>query len=259
MNTTSDKPAADVSRPAQLRAVRSVSRTVPTMPTSAGTARASSTIKSRARVRNLGEVFTGDTQVQAMLDLVAEQANSPSSRFLEPACGNGNFLVAVLERKLAYAHSHYKKLRKKRNETREDFEGRRQDEYEFLVFIAVSSIYGIDISAENIAQAHERLNAHIIENYYLSPRNALHPHDGLLPSLVKVLETNIVVGDTLNDTASIVLTEYSFPGTDIAKARFGFTTTARQFCYQDLLDAAQKSKNAKPVKTARARHFREVA
>lgn len=224
----------------------------------ATSSRAKPQIKSRARVRELGEVFTGDTQVQAMLDLVAPVASDPTSRFLEPTCGNGNFLVAILDRKMRTADEHFRKVRKTKSETKEDFEGRRQDEYEFLVFAAVSSIYGIDISQENVDQARERMRVHVIENYEKSPRNALRPHAGFLEAIEHVLETNIVVGDALNGGDEIFFTEYSFPGSDFTKKYFALKTTERKFQFSTIVASSSKNQRVKPVDTRRAHHFRAV-
>ena len=65
-------------------------------------------IKSKTRVEERGEVFTAEREVNAMLDLVSTECLRPDSRFLEPACGNGNFLVAILERKLAELRRKYR-------------------------------------------------------------------------------------------------------------------------------------------------------
>ena len=66
-------------------------------------------IKSKKRVRNNGEVFTNEREVNAMLDLVKQETERIDSRFLEPACGNGNFLIEILRRKLEVVKSRYKK------------------------------------------------------------------------------------------------------------------------------------------------------
>ena len=65
-------------------------------------------VKSRQRVADHGEVFTAEREVKAMCDLVKQETERIESRFLEPACGNGNFLVEVLRRKLAAAKSRYR-------------------------------------------------------------------------------------------------------------------------------------------------------
>ena len=69
----------------------------------------SSHIKSKERVAQRGEVFTAEREVNAMLDLVENECLRPDSRFLEPACGDGNFLAVILKRKLAELRRKYKK------------------------------------------------------------------------------------------------------------------------------------------------------
>jgi len=87
-------------------------------------------IKSKKRVADHGEVFTHQREVNAMLDLVKTETERIDSRFLEPACGSGNFLVEILQRKLTVVEQKYAK---------------NQIEYEKYAIIAISSIYGIDI------------------------------------------------------------------------------------------------------------------
>ena len=87
-------------------------------------------VKSKKRVTDHGEVFTNQREVNAMLDLVKHETERIDSRFLEPACGNGNFLAEVLRRKLTVVDSRYSKS---------------QVEWERYSVIAVSSIYGVDI------------------------------------------------------------------------------------------------------------------
>ena len=66
-------------------------------------------IKSKDRVTNFGEVNTSNMQVNSMLDLVKQETERIESRFLEPACGDGNFLIEVLERKCAVLVKNFKK------------------------------------------------------------------------------------------------------------------------------------------------------
>ena len=91
-------------------------------------------VKSKQRVADHGEVFTSEREVNAMLDLVKQETERIDSRFLEPACGNGNFLVEVLRRKLDQVDKRY---------------SRSQSEWERYAIIAVSSIYGVDILEDN--------------------------------------------------------------------------------------------------------------
>ena len=97
---------------------------------------------SKKRVADHGEVLTGTREVNAMLDLVKQETERIDSRFLEPACGNGNFLAPILERKLAAVEKRY---------------GKSQLDFERYAVLAVSSVYGIDILSDNVSQCRERL------------------------------------------------------------------------------------------------------
>ena len=99
-------------------------------------------VKSKKRVSDHGEVFTNEREVNAMLDLVKQETERIDSRFLEPACGNGNFLAEVLRRKLNEVNSRYKKS---------------QIEWEKNGMIAAGSIYGVDILEDNAEECRERL------------------------------------------------------------------------------------------------------
>ncbi len=98
--------------------------------------------KSKTRVREHGEVYTAEREVKAMCDLVDNMCQDYSKRFLEPACGNGNFLAEILTRKLANIKKNYRR-------SSYDFE-------RFSVF-AVSSLYGVDILQDNVAECRNRL------------------------------------------------------------------------------------------------------
>lgn len=89
-----------------------------------------------------GEVFTAEREVKAMCDLVKQETARIDSRFLEPACGTGNFLTEILARKLSVVKSEY---------------GRSPLEYEKYSLLAVSSLYGVDIMADNVETCRERL------------------------------------------------------------------------------------------------------
>ena len=91
-------------------------------------------IKSKKRVADHGEVFTAEREVNAMLDLVKPETERIDSRFLEPACGDGNFLAEILRRKLKEVRRKYRKS---------------PFDYERNAFLAVSSIYGVDLMMDN--------------------------------------------------------------------------------------------------------------
>jgi hypothetical protein len=193
-------------------------------------------IKSRDRVRDLAEVFTAEREVNAMLDLVKDVSYDPKSRFLEPACGNGNFLVEILSRKL-------KRVREgvtKRSS---------QADFEFSTLIALSSIYGIDISDENTEEAKARLKA-LIVGHYSSGRNTWRPREGFYSSVDHILDTNIILGDSLNGAEKIVFVEYSAP----ARHRFAQV----HYRLSDLEFAAQFAGRAKPVRIVGARKYWEL-
>lgn len=107
-------------------------------------------IKSKTRVSDHGEVFTNEREVNAMLDLVSNMTDQIESKFLEPACGNGNFLAEVLNRKLSKVTRLYKKS---------------QFEWERNAVIAVSSLYGVDILDDNAQECRDRLLGIFIDWY----------------------------------------------------------------------------------------------
>jgi len=135
-----------------------------------------SLIKSRKRVADHGEVFTPAWMVDAMLDLVKDETERIDSRFLEPACGSGNFLVRVLQRKLAAVELKY---------SRSDFERRH------YALLALMCIYGIELLADNIAEC--RTNLLDIFADYLN----IDESDDLYRAASGVLATNLVHGDAL--------------------------------------------------------------
>ena len=98
--------------------------------------------KSKLRVADHGEVFTAEREVNAMLDLVKQETERIDSRFLEPACGTGNFLAEILRRKLNVVKSRY---------------GKHRPDYERYGVIAITSIYGVDILPDNVLECRNRL------------------------------------------------------------------------------------------------------
>ena len=99
-------------------------------------------IKSKKRVASRGEVFTAEREVKAMCDLVKDETERIDSRFLEPACGDGNFLAEILTRKLNVVTKKYKK---------------NLSDWEKYSLLAVSSLYGIDIMSDNAQECRKRL------------------------------------------------------------------------------------------------------
>ena len=101
-----------------------------------------SLIKSKKRVADHGEVFTPPWMVEAMLNLVKDETERIDSRFLEPACGSGNFLVRVLQRKLAAVEIKF---------------GKSEFEKRHYALLALMCIYGIELLADNIAECRANL------------------------------------------------------------------------------------------------------
>src|ERR1700686_1901995 len=99
-------------------------------------------VRTKKRVADHGEVLTGQREVNAMLDLVKHETERIDSRFLEPACGDGNFLSAILDRKVAVVEKRY---------------GKSQLDFERNPVLAVSSMYGIDILPDNVRDCRQRL------------------------------------------------------------------------------------------------------
>ena len=169
-------------------------------------------IKSKERVRERGEVFTAAREVNAMLDLVKDETENIDSTFFEPACGDGNFLDEVLRRKLAVCKKRY---------------GKSAADYEKMSFLACTTLYGVDIMADNVKRCRERLfetweDSFGRANTPGSPRSDFH--DRVSAAVRKVFEKNILLGNALsmkrvdekgNDLDEpIVFTEWKFPWID---------------------------------------------
>ena len=137
-------------------------------------------IKSKKRVKDHGEVFTQEREVNAMLDLVKNETERIESRFLEPACGNGNFLAPIVERKLALVKKKY---------------GSSQAEFERNAFLAISSIYGVELLQDNVEACIERLYNVLHETYAKLYKNKCKAE--FSKSIRFVLKRNILQGDAL--------------------------------------------------------------
>jgi hypothetical protein len=166
-------------------------------------------IKSKQRVADHGEVFTPAWLVEAMLDLVKDETERIDSRFLEPACGSGNFLVRILQRKLAAVELKFGKS---------DFEKRH------YALLAVMCTYGIELLEDNIAEC--RANLLEVLTDYLK----LKESDELYRAAFYVLSQNLIHGDALkmrtSDDQPITFAEWGYLG----KGKF----QRRDFCLIDL-------------------------
>lgn len=165
----------------------------------------SSQINSRQRVADYGEVFTAEREVKAMCDLVANECLRPDSRFLEPACGDGNFLAEILRRKLAELNRKY---------------GKSPRDYEKMSIVAIGSLYGVDILSDNVQACRERLFAIWNEQYSATCR--AEASDEVRRAAQFIIQRNIINGNALtlmqvdsegNDTsAPIIFSEWTLIG-----------------------------------------------
>ncbi|MDB4673886.1 SAM-dependent DNA methyltransferase [Flavobacteriaceae bacterium] len=167
-------------------------------------------IKSKERVSDHGEVFTSEREVNNMLDLVKQETERLDSRFLEPACGDGNFLIKVLERKINVLLSRYKK---------------KQYEFEKNSVVVISSIYGIDILEDNVEETQNRLF-----NYFKSVYSKTFKGDEnqeLLCIIKYILSKNIIHGDALSlrkvdSDEPVTFCEWSLVNNSIKRRDFTF-------------------------------------
>ena len=164
-------------------------------------------VKSKKRVADHGEVFTNEREVNAMLDLVKHETERIDSRFLEPACGNGNFLAEVLRRKLKVVDQRY---------------GNNQMDWERYAVIAVSSIYGVDILEDNAKECRERLYT-IFDDFYTVLFKEKCKEE-CRRSIRFLFDRNILWGDALDFTnpstkQPIVFSEWSAVNGSMLKRR----------------------------------------
>lgn len=157
-----------------------------------------SIIKSRSRVREKGEVFTQPREVNNILALTQATSNR-YWRFLEPACGNGNFLEAILRQRL--------------ERLKDDEMEWHPKNREFSVLKVLSTIYGVDIAEDNIEECKKRLRGVVFD--YLPEKTTKE----FLFALNEILRTNLIVGDMLKGKEKIFFVEYSTPAKGFLKRR----------------------------------------
>lgn len=207
-------------------------------------------VKSKQRVADHGEVLTGKREVNAMLDLVKSETERIDSRFLEPACGPGNFLTEILERKLRVVEARYSKS---------------QLDYERYAILAVSSIYGIDILEDNVHQCRQRLFGIFDQCYLRLFKNKTN--DNCRESVRFILDRNIIWGDALDlktkkePRVPIVFSEWSPLNGSMLKRRDYFLSFLLDKQHQLTLfnDENQEVNLNEPVKEYPPTHFLEIA
>ena len=179
-------------------------------------------VKARQRVVDHGEVFTAEREVKAMCDLVKQETERIESRFLEPACGNGNFLAEVLSRKLAVVKSRY---------------GKSPYDYERYSVLAVTSLYGVDILADNAEECRKRLFDIWNQGYSANVKD--QASEGCRAAVRFILSKNILCGDALTmlqaDGSPVVFAEWSFVT--------GGQVKRRDFALNELLSGHEEQMN----------------
>ena len=167
-------------------------------------------IKDKSRVSNFGEVLTSKREVLDMLNLVNTETSRLDSRFLEPACGDGNFLTEVLNFKLNVLEKNYSK---------------NQYEFEKFSIQIFTSIYGIDILEDNIISARERLFNQYFDLYNKKFKSNINQK--LLDCIKYILKLNLVHADALSlkkvkNHKFIIFSEWSLVNDKIKRRDFEF-------------------------------------
>ena len=184
-------------------------------------------VKSKKRVADHGEVFTNPREVNAMLDLVKDETLRIDSRFLEPACGDGNFLIEILRRKMSVVGQRY-----------------AGTEWKKYALQAVASIYGIELLPDNAEQCRQRLYDFVVATCHGTSEETRHgtslQDDEFLQNIHYLLQHNIVQGDALTYTAAdgkpIVFSEWTFVGDKVQRRDFQFDFLVRKEHQYSLFD-----------------------
>lgn len=167
-------------------------------------------LKSRDRVVKFGEVNTSEEEVNAMLDLVKQETERLDARFLEPACGDGNFLSGVLDRKLSLLGKRF---------------NNNQYEFEKNSVVVIGSIYGLDILKDNVRAARKRLLKSYMSAYQKVPKEGIN--NDLIKTIRFILRKNIIHGNALTlkkiDTDKpIVFCEWALVNNKVKRRDFTF-------------------------------------
>lgn len=215
----------------------------------------SNSIKSKQRVADHGEVFTSEREVSAMLHLVKDETERIDSRFLEPACGTGNFLAPIFEKKIEVVRNKYAKS---------------QLEFERYAIIATGSIYGVDILEDNVKHCQGRLFTIFNDTYTTLYKNK--SNDSYREAIRFIISRNILWGDALTlktvdeHSAPIVFSEWSIvQGSMIKRRDYTFaellhdhTKNPTLFSQVIISDIGEPQFHPRPVKEYPLSHFLEL-
>lgn len=178
-------------------------------------------VKSKERVVQHSEVFTNEREVNAMLDLVKQETERIESRFLEPACGTGNFLAEILKRKLEAVTKMYKK---------------NPFDWELYSIVALSSSYGVDIQEDNVQECRERLLDIWKKTYKKATK--VEPDEDLIKTAKHILKHNILCGDALtmlrNNGSPIIFAQWDLV--------IGSKIQRRDYRLDELIEGQEKVK-----------------
>lgn len=198
-------------------------------------------VKSKQRVTDHGEVFTAEREVNAMLDLVKQETERIDSRFLEPACGDGNFLAEILRRKLAVVKRKYKKS---------------PIDYEKYAVLAATSIYGVDLLQDNVDACRQRMFAIWDKEYQTVLKKEVN--EDCREAVRFIFSRNIVCGNALSlkkvDTHGkdinepIVFSEWAFvTGFNLQRSDYTFDRLLEgDVAGRDLYGKKKPTKTQKP-------------
>ena len=205
----------------------------------------STQVKSKKRVADHGEVFTNPREVNAMLDLVKDESERIDSRFLEPACGDGNFLIEILRRKMNTVATRY---------------SRSTSEFQKYTLQAISSVYGIELLPDNAEQCRNRLFEYIVETF---PETSQKTYDGFHKNIRYLLNRNIVQGDALTYTAAdgkpIVFSEWTFIGDKVQRRDFQFDFLVKKEHQYSLFDEQGEAQHFdEPVREFPLVHYTKI-
>jgi len=206
-------------------------------------------IKEKSRVSNFGEVLTSKREVLDMLNLVSSETLRLDSRFLEPACGDGNFLIEVLNFKLKILEKNYSK---------------NQYEFEKFSIQIFTSIYGIDILEDNIISARKRLFNQYFDLYNNKFKSSINIK--FLECIKYILELNLVRGDALSfkevkNNKFIVFSEWSLVNDRIKRRDFEFKTLIEYSPFEKgtlFSDLGEEVIIPSPVKDYPLVHFMDI-
>tara|TARA_Y100001970_G_scaffold98028_1_gene123238 strand:- start:1452 stop:2123 length:672 start_codon:yes stop_codon:yes gene_type:complete len=206
-------------------------------------------IKNKSRVANFGEVLTSKREVLDMLNLVNTESLRLDSRFLEPACGDGNFLTEVLNFKLNILEKNYSK---------------NQYEFEKFSIQIFTSIYGIDILEDNIVSARKRLFNQFLNLY--EKKFISNINKKLLECVKYILEVNLVHADALSlkkvkNNKPIIFSEWSLINDKIKRRDFEFKNLIDYAPFDEgtlFSDLGEKVIIPSPIKEYPLIHFMDI-